>query len=274
MLKPFNFSRIRFHFMIYTRRYRGLKVNEKGHRNLYCTVLHCSPVVYGDISKQVEGYDVRELEGVSIGVDVGYRNSNLKNRQYAEEFIFGSGSLSLVGDTLVQIKHSRWTPEVSVNVGYSHFFENWYLGVSGEVALGENNKKFVVLDEGFSTESRISGFSGSIKFKGGYYFKDWNAVIYGIAGLRLRKAEMQYDYDNKTVSVKGSKAKLSSPLCVVGVGIERPIYKKLSFSAEYEYAWGKSRDTFSMNVNNIPVCFYVKQSLEEHSFKIGVKYHI
>lgn len=239
-----------------------------------CSVLFCSSVVYGDVPEQIEGYGVRELEGVSIGVDVGYRNSNIKNRQYAKEFIFMNGGLSYIDDTAEQVKHSCWTPDVSLNVGYSHFFKNWYLGISGEVALGENNKKFVVLDEDFPTESKISGFSGAIKLKGGYYFKNWNTMICGIAGLRLRKAEMQYNYDNKAVSAKGSKAKLSSPLCIVGVGIERPIYKKLSFSAEYEYAWGKSRGTSSVNANNIPVCFYVKQSLEEHSFKIGIKYHI
>lgn len=161
-----------------------------------------------------------------------------------------------------------------LNVGYSYFCNSWYLGAAGEVSFGANGKKSVVLDEIFPTKSKISGFSTAIKLEGGYYFKDLNAVIYGIAGLKWRNVEMQYDYDDKTFFAIGSKAKLSTPLYTVGIGVERPIYKKLSVSAEYEYTWRNSKDTSKLKPNNIPICFYIKQRMREHGFKIGIKYHI
>lgn len=161
-----------------------------------------------------------------------------------------------------------------MNIGYSYLHENWYLGAAGEFSFGENAKKFVIIDEGLLTKSKIFGFSSAFKLKSGYYFKDLNAVIYGIAGLKWRNVEIQYNYDEESVSAVGSKAKLTTPLYTVGIGIERPIYNKLSVSAEYEYTWRNSKGTSKLRPNEVPVCFYIKQRMREHSFKIGIKYHI
>ncbi len=182
--------------------------------------------------------------------------------------------MSYTDDTSKVVKHKRCVADVSINVGYSYFYENWYLGVGGEVSFGKNGEKFVTFDEDYPTESKISGFSSEARLKGGYYFKDLNAVVYGIAGLKWRNVEMQYNFSYRTVSAIGSKAKLSTPLYAVGIGIERPIYKKVSFSVEYEYIWRSSKDTSEVKPNGTPFRFYIKQRLKEHSFKVGIKYHI
>lgn len=241
---------------------------------LLCSAMLCSQVVYCDISKQIEEYVASDLEGITVGIDFGYSHSNLKNDQYAREF-FSRGKEKNVHDDMSEtVKKKRCNTDISLNVGYSCFYENWYFGAAGELSFGENTKKIAVLDEYFPTKSKISGFSTVFKLKGGYYFKDLNAVIYGIAGLKWRNAEMQYQFDDKAISAIGSKAKLSTPLYTVGIGIERPIYKKISVSAEYEHTWRNSKDISKLEHNSTHSYFYIKQRMKEHSFKIGIKYHV
>jgi len=241
---------------------------------LLCSALLCSPVVYGDVSKQIGEYGVGDLSGVTVGIDLGYSHFSLKNEQYAKGYDLAGVGESLFVDTSLLVKQKRCNTDVSVNVGYSHFHEKWYFGASGELSFGKNNKKSIVLDGIFPMKSKVSGFSGAFKLKGGYWFEDLNTVIYGIAGLKWRNVEVQYNYDDRIVSATGSKAKLSTPLYTVGIGIECPVYKKLSISAEYEYTWRNSKDTSTVGINGVSARFYIKQRVKEHSFKIGVKYHI
>lgn len=211
---------------------------------------------------------------MTVGFDFGYSHSTLSNKQYAQEIFLAEENRIHYSDTSEIVKQKQCGVGVSINIGYSYFYENWYLGTVGEISFGENSKKFVVLDDYFPTKSKISGFSTAFKLKGGYYFKDLNAVIYGIAGLKWRNVEMQYNFDNSTVSAIGSKAKLSTPMYTLGIGIERPIYEKLSLSVEYEYSWRNSKDTSKLKPNDVPLSFYIKQRMKEHSFKVGMKYHI
>ena len=241
---------------------------------LLCSALLCSPVVYGsNVSRQVEKCKVGDLKGITVGIDLGYSHSSLKNEQYARGLSLGGG-LSYPENTSEVVKQRRCCTNVSLNIGYTCFYDSWYFGAAGEIFFGANGKKSVVLDKVFPTKSKISGFSAAVKLKGGYYFEDLNTAIYGIAGLNWRNVEMQYNYDDKTISAIGSKAKLSTPLYTVGIGIERPIFKKLSISAEYEYTWRNSKDTSTVGINGVSARFYIKQRMNEHNFKIGIRYHI
>ena len=230
------------------------------------------PLIYADVPQKVEEYGVKDLEGVVVGIGLGYSHLHLSNEQYAQKSTFANRSL--LNNTSLLIEQKRCVTDVLVGVGYSHFFKNWYFGISGEISFGKNNKKSVIFDGFFPTESKISGFSFSSKLKGGYYFKGLNVLVCGIAGLRWQNVEIQYNFDDGIISSVGSKAKLSMPLYTVGIGIERPIYKKLSFSTEYEYIWRNSKDISTVSAGTMPTRFYVKQRLRAHNFKIGIKYHL
>lgn len=224
----------------------------------------------GDVA--VENVQIKctdALKGFTVGADLAYNYSEAKHDQ--NEAYLVVGGTRLPADKTFEVKHRRCNIDPSINVGYTHLYNNWYIGVAGEFSFGKDGKKYETYDEVFPTKSKISGFAGGIKVKGGYYIKDLKSAAYGIAGLKWRNVEMQYSHSNGAV---GSKAKLKSPLYVLGVGLERPIYKKLSVSAEYEYAWRNSNDTSVLGSPIGNAEFHIKQRLNDHSFKIGVKYHI
>ena len=224
---------------------------------------------------QIEEKGVNALEGVTVGVDAVYNHSDVKNEEYYVNVFLPSGDVGKVIPA-APTKQKRCNIDPSINVGYSYFNDNWYIGVAGEISFGRNRKTYVKVAGPYSAEAETVGFSSKIKIKGGYYFDDLKSAIYLIAGLKWRNVETKYKYIDQSdgeIHV-GSKAKLSHPLYVVGVGVETPIYKKLSVSVEYEYAWRNSRDASVVNNDNFITKVGLKQSLKEHNFKLGVKYHI
>ncbi len=228
-----------------------------------------APLVYGDGVQQL---GVNDLGGVVVGVDVGYSRSRVTNRQYLLRLpLYGENILL---DAFHGVSQRRHNVDMSVNIGYSYFIKNWCVGVFGEVCLGKNNRKFAVIEKYFPTESEISGFARAVKLKCGYFFKDWCTMVYGIGGLKFRNVNIRYKYDDQSTFSVGSRAKLSMPLYTLGVGVERPVFKKISVSAEYEYSWKHSKDVSRLNIKAQPFCFHIKQGFKEHSFKVGVKYHI
>ncbi len=125
--------------------------------------------------------------------------------------------------------------------------------------------------------SKIAGVSYGVKFKGGYHFKGINSLIYGIVGLKWRDADFGFYMrrpELRRLVESNAKAKLKNPLFVLGFGVERPIYKKISLSAEYEYAWRNSTGEARENYRMYGAYAYAtaKQSLREHSVKVGLKY--
>lgn len=235
------------------------------------------PYVGADSSvEQVKNSGVNALEGVTVGIDVVYSHSNVKNEQYDSyiQFVENGRGIKEKSFPLDSKKHKRCNIDPSINVGYSYFNNAWHVGIVGEISFGRNRSALVRISENYSTEAETAGFSSKVKVKGGYYFEDLKSVIYAIAGLKWRNVETQYKYTRDGITSVGSKAKLSHPLYVVGVGLETPVCKKLSVSAEYEYTWRNSRDNSTIRKDYKTNGFYVKQSLKEHNFKLGIKYHI
>lgn len=223
---------------------------------------------------QIDNSGVAALKGVTVGIDAVYSHSDVKNEESYAHITLSNGSTGKV--STVNTKLRRCSIDPSINVGYSYFNNNWYVGIAGEISFGRNRRKYVRTSKTISAEAETVGFSSKIKAKGGYYFSDLNSAIYLLAGLKWRNSEIQYraiNELNNEVSV-GSKAKLSHPLYVVGVGVETPIYEKLSVSAEYEYAWRNSNDVSKLKNANSTMKFGLKQSLREHNFKLGIKYHV
>lgn len=213
-----------------------------------------------------------DLEGFFIGVDAAYNHSILKNDETGGTLTHYVNGRKEEIPGLGVVKKKRICIDPSINVGYSHFFGNWYLGFAGDVSFGNSRKSFVITDsdgdEGY--EMRIGGVSYGLKAKGGYYLSGLKSVVYGIVGVKWRDASYRRYGDNKF----SSEAELKNPSFSLGLGFERSICKKLSLSAEYEYSWRSSFDNtsdasgaFSLNMN-------IKQQLREHTLKIGVKYHI
>ena len=170
---------------------------------------------------------VKNLEGFFVGVDVAYNHSSVKNDETegVATLYSDNSRINISDNELVKSKRRRCHIDPSVNIGYSHFFNNWYVGLAGDVSFGKNNKSFVITDsaddEGY--ESKISGVSYALKAKGGYYFRELNSVVYGIAGVKWREVS----YRRYASDRFSSKAKLKSPSFLLGLGFEKPICKKL-----------------------------------------------
>ena len=228
------------------------------------------------------------LSGASIGFDLSYSHSHVNNHFYNYIYQVLPDYLPDIWaklDTNELVKSKRCNLDPSITFGYSFFRNNWYFGAVGEFSFGKSRKKSVPFGPYFNARFTTSGFSWGIKAVGGYYFKDLNTLIYGIAGLKWRNIETQIDYsdrgscffnsnyDDGGVSFFGSKEKLPGPLFVLGTGIERSVYEKLSVFAEYEYTWRNSKDTVvPKRIGTYK--FRMKEHLKEHSFRLGVKYHI
>lgn len=208
------------------------------------------------------------LKGFTVGADLAYNYSKAKHDELVANF--NPSGVTGNGMSIGSIEHRRCNIDPSVNVGYTHLYNNWYMGAAGEISFGKKGKKDTAFDSNTGAHTQISGFSGGVKLKGGYFVKDFKAALYGIAGIKWRDVDCQFNINGNSTS----KAKLKRPLFVLGLGLEKPVYKKLSVSAEYEYAWRNSNDSADMNVSGGTWNCHMKQRLNDHSFKVGVKYHI
>ena len=237
--------------------------------------------VFADSGAEVENVanksvvrGINNLKGFFVGVDVAYNHSSATHapvyavvRDANDEQIIGSNELHS------KYKHKRVRIDPSFNVGYSRFFNNWGVALAVDVSFGKSASQLVTVskdpfDEGY--EAKISGVSYAVKAKGGYCFSKLNSVVYGIAGVKWREVRFRnFLQDNFS-----SKAKLGSPSFLLGLGFEKPICKKLSVSAEYEYSWRNSSGSTRLSDVNFVTDVDVKQRLREHVLKIGVKYHI
>ena len=227
---------------------------------------------------EVKNTDVRgvdSLKGITIGVDLAYNYSSAKHDKL-ERSVNVPGGGTVVDREKVDsiVKEARCNFDPSINVGYSYFNNNWYVGASGEVSFGKRGSQVTDLSDTVKLETRISGFAGGIKAKGGYYIDQIKSVAYLSAGVKWRNVSLQQCVGES----KGSKANLSTPLFALGVGIETPVYKKVSFSAEYEYAWRNSTDDsvtdIAYNGGKAVAKMKADQHLRDNSFKVGFKYHI
>jgi len=218
--------------------------------------------------------DIKDLEGLFVGVDVAYNHSSVKNNETGGVGMSGNRKEDVPSDELVKRERGRCFVDPSINIGYSHFFGNWYLGLAGDVSFGKNSKEFIMtdIDEGY--EAKIDGISYGVKVKGGYYVSKLDSVVYGIVGVKWREVSYRRRVDDQLFS----KAKLKNPSFLLGLGFERSVCKNLSLSAEYEYSWRNSSSNTLWKIGddsvNYNVDYNVKQKLREHSLKVGFKYHI
>lgn len=230
----------------------------------------------GSVSVFADGdVDTKDLKGFFVGVDAVY--SRVSAKHDLSDSGYFDGNLRRPDNDLYANKHSRICFDPSVNVGYLHRFGNWYAGLSADISLGVRGKRTFGMDrsEGYS---KISGTSYAVKLRGGYYFKEINSLVYVITGVKKRDVDFYFSMRNPNIRKyveSNTKAKLKNPLFVVGLGIEHPISKGFSWSAEYEYAWRNSTDEARENYKKSDVYAYAtaRQSLREHSVKIGLKYH-
>ncbi|MBO7454745.1 MAG: outer membrane beta-barrel protein [Alphaproteobacteria bacterium] len=220
--------------------------------------------------------EIDTLKGFTIGADLVYSHSEAKHDEFVSEYSCPNEGVRTRGKSIPgEIQHERCNIDPSLNIGYSHLYNNWYIGATGEISLGSGNKK----NSGFHSDkeagnatanTKISGFSGGIKIKGGYYLSDLKSVAYGIAGIKWKNIHLRFDVND----VSGSKACLRRPSFALGVGLEKPIGKNLSVSAEWEHTWRNSRDRSNVSNANATGSLRTKQRLSEHDFKIGMKYYI
>lgn len=164
-----------------------------------------------------------------------------------------------------------------MSLGYAFSRNNWYFGIIGEISLGRRKTTYKDLYNKLSATSELSGFSSSLKLKAGYHFTNSNILAYGLAGLKWQNQNVQIRFHCQDVDIPdfyGSKVKLSNPIWIVGLGIERPIRNKLSMFAQYEYSWKTSKSVDTLKGYKGTDDFYIKQQLKEHCFKFGLNYYI
>ncbi len=228
----------------------------------------------GDVAAQTKvntGCCAEALKGFTVGADVIYSHAAAKHEELETKIAGVVGNVDVAGNdnSYSSLEHKRAGLDPSVNIGYTHVYKNWYVGVAGEFAFGVKSKRNSDFG-GAKVDTEIGRTSYGLKVKGGYFVNDLKSAIYGIAGIKWRDVKFRFNVDED----KGTDAKLKRPLYVIGVGVERPVYKKLSVSAEYEYAWRNSKDTSTVDLTSGSASLYAKQRLNEHSFRVGVKYHV
>jgi hypothetical protein len=244
-------------------------------------VFGASPVFAGDeVSTDEEAATVSQdvqqdkwcesLKGFTVGLDVVYSHTDVRHDWKApvvENPTTGARVQSR--DATPQISQSRCFVDPSINVGYSYLKNNFYVGAVGDVSFG---KKAEITDDidgaGSEIKTEIGNISYGIKLKGGYYARCLKSAFYGIAGVKWRDANLRYVLNGE----EGSKAKVKTPFFVLGLGMERPIRNKISFSAEYECAWRNSTKTSTTGGGH--TFMEVDHRLRENTLKLGIKYHI
>ena len=215
-----------------------------------------------EITKGAEAF-----EGFSIGLDALYSHVSV-DRSAFEMQVGDKASGRIDG----KWSHSRCRIDPSLNLGYSRIVNNWYMGVAADVSFGSNKKKAFEVKQGENAlpfVSTIKGTSYGVKAKGGYYCPKLKTVIYGFAGVKWKEIDFRINSDNETVT----KAKLSSPAVLVGAGVERKLCKKVTMSAEYEFAWRNSDNVSSAKFGDVNIFANADQKLRDHTVKIGIKYH-
>ena len=231
-------------------------------------------------SEQIDKSNI--LSGISIGFGLSYSDSYGENDMLRFCMQTNHGIWKIYDRNEYKLpsiqKTTRYNIDPSISFGYSFFKNNWYIGIIGEFSFDKNSKTYQALYSEMKAKSEISGFCSTFKLKGGYYFADLNTLIYGLAGLKWRQQSIQARFHcphNHIPDSSGSKAKLINPRWVLGLGIERPIYKKLSAFMQYEYSWRSSKDTdTSLTCPKGDLKLKIKQQLKEHCFKLGINYHI
>jgi len=208
------------------------------------------------------------LKGFTIGLDVVYSHTDARHDVNPAVMNGFPGGINPVDTESSQISHSRCFVDPSINIGYSYIKDSYYVGIAGDVSFGKKAEVTYDLSSSGKTEAdtEIGRFSGDVKLKGGFYSRSLKSVFYGIAGVKWRKINFRY-IENGT---EGNKAKVKTPFFLLGLGMERPIHNKLSFSAEYECAWRNSKKTSTVGSTSVDV----DQRLRENTLKLGVKYHI
>lgn len=210
---------------------------------------------------------IESLKGFTVGLDVVYSHTDVRHDQQPVKISnFPGGDLS--DDESNQLNQSRCFIDPSVNVGYSYLKNNFYVGIAGDVSFGKKAEVTHNLSASGAVKAKteIGRASYGVKLKGGYYFKCLKTVFYGIAGVKWRDANLRVVVNDE----EGTKAKVKTPFFVLGLGMERPIRNKISFSAEYECAWRNSTKDTTLGTGSASI----DQRLRENTLKLGVKYHI
>lgn len=209
---------------------------------------------------------VAALKGFTVGVDVVYSHTDVRHDQVEARLPGSVPPGSITDDAKTQVNHSRCFVDPSINIGYSYLKDKYFVGIAGDLSYGKEAKATNSFGGGTEAETKIERTSYDVKLKGGYYSPCLKTVFYGIAGVKWRNSNFKFKVGNKV----GEKAKVKTPFFLLGLGMERPIRNKLSFSAEYECAWRNSTDTATTE----GITVTVDQRLRENTLKLGVKYHI
>lgn len=230
------------------------------------------------------------LTGVSVGFSLLYNNLSLKvdhkvETPGLETYIMSKRKVSTCVFKLLKniepyIKSRKKKScgiDPVISLGYSIRIDNWQFGVVGEVSLVRSRKSKDVFDNELSVETKIPGFSSTLKLNGGYYFREQNTLMYGIVGMKWRNKSIanKFNYlDDRKLFFAGAKSNVANPQWLLGIGIERPVSKKVTVYGEYEYSWRKAKDKELMLGKVADYKFRIKQKVKEQSFRVGVKYYI
>ncbi len=214
--------------------------------------------------------------GFSVGADLIYHLTEVKYQDAGSNFNYVNGALIAGTTGANSAKHKRYRFDPAVNLGWSWFKKGFYAGLSGEVALGDKNRRSQAFFGPTMAQTKVDGIAYGVKAKIGGYISGIKSVVYGIAGVKWRDIAFQYhvkdDYNN--IDQLGSKAKLKMPSFVAGIGFDRIIRDKLSLTGEYEYSWRNSTDSSVLKNDIAAATVNVSQRLREHNLRIGFKYHI
>ena len=111
------------------------------------------------------------LKGFTVGADIVYSHADAKHEQMKADLrdMIGRNGYDNKYDPL---NHKRCCIDPSVNIGYTHIYNGWYMGASGEASFGANSEKNSDFGGGTKVDTEIGRASYGLKLKGGYFIKD------------------------------------------------------------------------------------------------------
>lgn len=191
-------------------------------------------------------------QGLYVGVTAGYNFSG-GDRIGVEP---PSGTQFLLGD----FENHGWSG--SLRAGYRWQFINFVVGSEIAIEGGQVGDAFV--NAGYQGSTQLN-HALSLRMKAGYVVPIFDSFVYGTVGLS--RAEFDYAVEgtgaNGPVSFNETYATNGY---ILGVGFERPISDKWTFTGEYEYInYGK--DALTDGAGNVTLATPLF-----HTLKLGLNY--
>lgn len=213
-------------------------------------IIACAVVVAATLSTS----QAAVFNGASVGLSAG----TLTSKYTAKTSVLGFHAKKSVNNTF---------GTYGIHFDYDRSHANtfyWGMGLDFMLYSGSKSKNIVDADGDVAKLTTKYSWSSELDARFGYNFCN-NAIVYGLAGLRLydKNIKLIDTFDGEVV-YKKHKTKVAP---VIGAGFKAKVTNNISAGIEYRYAFERE-DKYS--VNNIA---HLKVTQDSHAVLAKVSYH-